>query len=412
MKNKFPFISIVIVLLSYVYASIIQIGFADVDDKWMLLDVTLIQAKTFNLTFIKAVMFQINNLQYSPLNTFYYYFIYQINGYDPYYYHLSSLFIHVLNVALTYLLVKKLLDTFDISNSSILSFAIALVWAVLPFNVEAVVWISASKILLCTFFGNLSFICFVHAFTKSNKLLYAISILTFVLSFLAKEQAVLYSLAMGLFVCAYQLKFNSKLNVKTLALYAAPFIVLAFMLGLITTYIAVYGGGAHDIDRYPFGQRFILAFYCLYFYIFNCLVPVNLHYHYPFPIKLGHALPVIYYIFAIITLIMTWLIYNLLKSNKNKSLYVMGIGIFLIHLLLTLQIIPLPRAAMLADRYMYNSSVGVLLCFVTILNEKFDLSFKKMQQSHIIILACFIIYIIGLSIYSHNLVDSWKNMQL
>ena len=409
MKDKLPFILIVVVLVAYVYAPLTQIGFAKVDDKWMLLDE---QFSIFDWAFLRNVFSETNSLQYAPINTLYYYVVYQVNGFDPYYFHLFSLLVHLLNVGLTYILVKKLLDIFLVLNAVVVSFATALVWAILPFNVESVVWISASKILLYTFWGNVSFVCFIDAYLKSSKWLYISSLVAFVLSFLAKEQAVLYPLMMALFVYVYQLKFYSKSNIKKLVLYTGPVLLLAFVFGLITAYIAIYGEGFHHVDRYPFSQRIILAFYCLYFYIFSCFVPINLHYHYPFPMKIGSALPIVYYIFPCLTIIIGWFSYNMIKNNTNKLFYIMCLGIFIINLLLTIQIVPLARASMLADRYMYISSIGLLLIALTVLNEKFDLTFKKATTANITIAICFALYVLALSFYSHNLVNHWQTMQL
>ena len=51
MKNKIPFILIAIILASFIYCSLNQLGFAFVDDKWMLLDERLIQVNAFNWGF-------------------------------------------------------------------------------------------------------------------------------------------------------------------------------------------------------------------------------------------------------------------------------------------------------------------------------------------------------------------------
>jgi hypothetical protein len=399
-------------LLALVYSPITQIGFAKFDDKWMLLDENLVTAQSVHWQWLKEALLRINNLQYAPLNTMYYYSVYKINGFDPYYYHLTSLLIHFFNVLLTWVLTKKMLDIFVIPNASTISLAVTLVWAVLPFNVEAVVWISASKILLCVFLGNLSLICFISAYQKSNKWLYVLSFLAFVFSLFAKEQGVLYALVITAFVCAVQFRENATLNVKKLLWVTSPFLILAFIFGLLTTYISIYGGGSHDVDRYPFTQRFFLVFYCFYFYITNCFVPVKLHYHYPFPVKPNGTLPLIYYLFVVLTLVLTWFGYKSLKVNKYRQFYLFCFSIFLIHMLLTIQIVPLARASMLADRYMYASSVGLLIFVLTLLNQKLDFDFKTFTKSKIIILICFVVYLILLSCYSNHLVMNWGNLQL
>ncbi|WP_429382079.1 hypothetical protein [Mucilaginibacter sp. UYCu711] len=309
-------------------------------------------------------------------------------------------------------MVKKILKAFAIVNSDVIAYALALTWAILPFNVESVVWISASKVLLYAFFGHLSFILFIDAYLKPSKSRYILSLIFLLISGLAKEQAVLYPLMMILFVYLHQTKEGHPRDFKKLTITIAPFVGLVFIIGLVTIYVAIFGGGSHHIDRYPFYQRFILSFYCICFYAINCLVPYNLHYHYPFPVKSGLGLPFTYYIYPIVVIFAGWQAYSILKHQKNRNVYYIGLGIFVIHLLLCIQITPLARAAMMADRYMYIPSVGILLISLVFINEKLDLSFKKLSKFHIIALVCFSLYIILLSIYSHTLVDHWKTLQL
>jgi hypothetical protein len=412
MKTKLPFLLVAIVLISIIYSSITQIRFAFVDDKWMLLDEKLIIVPKVDWDFLKQVFTRINSLQYSPLNTLYYYFIYQINGYDPYYYHLGSFIIHALNVLLVFILVRKILILFKISNIEILAYGVALIWAVLPLNVESVIWISASKILLYTFFGLISFILFLDAFLEGSKYLYVASIVTFILSFLAKEQAVLFPFMMILFVFTYQQKNKLGLSISRMLKYISPFFILALIFGLVTLYTVIYGGGSHDIERFPFSQRIVLMFYCICFYIFNNFIPVNLHYHYAFPIHSGQSLPFIYYLYPVLLLSIMWQFFVLAKKKTNFYLYLFCFGIFMIHLILCIQLVPLPRAAMIADRYMYIPSVGLLLIAAVILNENFDLSFKKMNRPAILISFAFVIYMLFLTVSSYDLVENWKKMQL
>ncbi len=398
--------------MSYIYASIGQIGFAYVDDKWMLLDEKLMQAEQFNWDFLLQVFTRINSLQYSPLNTLYYYLIYQINGYDPYYYHLFSFLIHVCNVSLIFFLLRDLLRIFSVSNAELLAYGVALMWAVLPFNVESVIWISASKIPLYTFFGLLSFMVFVKAFLKGNYYYFAFSLVLFTLSFLAKEQAVLFPLMMAAFIFAYQKKHNEVFSPARFVKWIGPFFVLSFLFGLITLYSVIYGGGSHDVARYPFTQRLVLSFYCICFYIFNTFIPFNLHYHYPFPVKPNEVLPFTYYIYPVLLPAILWQFFVLIKRNPNYMLYIFCLSIFIIHLLLCIQIVPLARAAMLADRYMYLPAIGLLLILAIVINEKFEKNLKQVRHSTGSIALIFSIYILFLTIYSHNLVDAWKYMQL
>jgi hypothetical protein len=128
MRRILPFIIIVTVLLSIVYIISNQTGFAVVDDNWMLLNEKLVQTAAFDVKYILAVFTRINSLQYSPVNTLWYAVIYKIDGYNPYYFHVFSLALHFFNVVLVYILAKKVLNAFSISNSVYLAYALCLTW--------------------------------------------------------------------------------------------------------------------------------------------------------------------------------------------------------------------------------------------------------------------------------------------
>lgn len=412
MRNRIPFILLVVVILSLIYSGISEISFANVDDKWMLLDEKLMLVDNFDWTFLKSVFTQINSLQYSPLNTLYYYFIYQLNGFDPYYFHLGSLLVHTLNTVFIFIVCRKILVLFEITNSKTIAYAIALVWSILPFNVESVVWISASKILLYTFFGLLSFNFYIEAYLKKSSYLYFASLVCFLLSFLAKEQAVMLPLMYAIFSYCYTKKHKIEPKRSVIIRYLLPFFILSFLCGIITLYTVIYGGGTHPVERYPFSHRIILMFYCLCFYLFNNFIPFNLHYHYPFPVSSKTMLPFIYYLYPLLFLLILWFSYQIVKSKQNFYLYLFAFGIFIVHLLLCIQLVPLARAAMMADRYMYFSSLGLLIIAGVVLNEKLDLSFKRVDKASVLISLVYILYVLFLASSSYYLVENWKTMQL
>ncbi|MES2378133.1 MAG: hypothetical protein V4553_16205 [Bacteroidota bacterium] len=412
MKIKLSFAFFVVILVTIIYAPITYLGFANIDDEWILLNHPIVQANAPNIHFFTALFTDTQYLMYSPINTLYYYLIYQLNGYNPYYYHLGSLFIHLLNISLIFILMKKILNVFSVENAEIVAYSIAVTWAVLPFNVQSVVWISATKVLLFAFFGNISFICFIKAYIKASKTWYFLSIIAFVLSCLAKEQGVLYALVITLFVYLYQSKIDSKINVKKIINTAGPFILLGFFIGLFMTWVNVTGKEQHVFDYYPFHQRIFLSFYCVWIYALKTLIPISLQLRYPYPMKYGHSLPLIYYSYPFVIMFITWLSYLILKKNKDKEVFYLGFGIFIFHLLLCIQVIQMPRISLYADRYTYLSSGGLLLIFFLILNQKFDLSFKSTSRLQNIAFAGFILYIILLTGYSYTLTKAWEMMQL
>lgn len=377
----------------------------------MLLNEKLVRSTSFNMQFLSEVFTRINSLQYSPVNTIYYYLVYQINGYDAYWFHLFSFFIHLSNVVLIYVLTKKIITVYKLANPDIIAWSVALLWAVVPFNVEAVVWISASKILLYTFFGMLSFIFFIDALLGRKKIYYLLSVISFILSCLCKEQAVLFPLMMAVFVFTCQTGPAYEKFIKKITLLL-PFLAIAFFFGLVSLYVAIYGTGTHDIPRYAFSQRIVLSFFCIGFYIFNLFVPVNLHYHYAFPVSPGTTLPSSYYIYPFAMLLIGWQLKNFLKNSVNRGFYLFCLGLFIVHLLLCVQIFPLARASMLADRYMYIPSIGLIMLVICLLNITLRPTFDKFTIKNTVLVTGYAAYLLTIAFYSHNLIDNWKMLSL
>ena len=97
---------------------------------------------------------------------------YRVWGLQPFGYHLTSLLLHGLNVALAYAVARRLL------GSRTGALVAALVFAVHPLQVEAVVWVAGRKTLLCGSFALLALLCYMRSSkldgsTKGRQLLVA-----------------------------------------------------------------------------------------------------------------------------------------------------------------------------------------------------------------------------------------------
>ncbi|MCH5687935.1 hypothetical protein LWM68_28920 [Niabella sp. W65] len=149
------------------YSPVTAIFFSKPDDPWMLLKSEKV-ILDLDWKYIIAIFDPSGEIQYSPLNTLYYSLIYKINGFDPYYFHLSALVLHCVNSLLVYLASKKLLHYFKIGKADVIAYTITFLWSIHPLNVESVVWISASKVLLFGFFTLLSLISFLNGIEKQK----------------------------------------------------------------------------------------------------------------------------------------------------------------------------------------------------------------------------------------------------
>jgi len=269
MSKKYSFhIFLAVLLVLSVYSGFVYVSFSNVDDTWMLLTNELTTDFELSFNYFHQVFAQVNDIQYSPLNTLYYALIYQIDGFNPFYYHLFSIVLHLLNSFLVFSIVRKILST----ESHLRIAVIALIWAVHPLNVETVIWISASKILLFSFFSLLA----LRIFLKNEKrgfssILKIFALLT--LACLCKEQAVLTALVILFLDIAYRKKHSLKLpQCLEYILYLAVFV---FFAGLS---VAINSDSIAKVG-YSVAERISLAFYSVFWYTANTFFPYDLHYN-------------------------------------------------------------------------------------------------------------------------------------
>ena len=289
--------------------------------------------------------------QYAPLAFLSYLVLYAGFGYDPFYFHMFSLLLHIGCVCLVWKLISSLLRVHGgVSEKQILyvNFITTLLFAVHPINVEAVAWISALKVLLYAFFYLLGLLCYLRYIRTSKIFYYVLTIGCFLCSFWGKEQAVTFPLALLI------VDWFTNRNMKNLEVWSEKmsFLIMAFFFGIITVFSQ--GKGPYEMI-FPLYQRLLFACFALVEYITKSLLPVNLNFFYPFPIVLGEEPPLHYYLYPVVLLfLMGWII-----AYRNNRYLVFGVLLFLVNLLFSIHLFNMSRHAIVADRYMYLSYVGI-----------------------------------------------------
>jgi hypothetical protein len=395
-----------VLIITFVYSPVISLGFANVDDPWALLRYDMVHPQQFNFRYLFKLFSESYSGQYSPVNVLYYALIYQINEYDPYYFHIGSIVIHLLNVVVLFFCIEKLLSIFKIDNSSLLAFFTCILWAVHPLNIESVAWISASKILLYSFFSLVSFYFFIRYMEGLGLIFYFISLISFIIACFCKEQAVLISLVLVVFCFLHLRNDNLRKKIITLTGITLPFLIISLIFGLITLNITSELGEP-TILNYSIIDKGILISYCLIFYIYNAFIPIDLHFHYPFPFQ-QNDVPWYFYFYPITILIIFFSCYNLIKSSKYVKLNIFCLAFFVLNILLSIQIIPLNRPAIMADRYMYLPLIGLLM----ILNLNCYRFYHQSKKFKPILLIITIGYFLALNFYSQKLVANWIYQKL
>jgi len=407
-------LGVLVLLLSVIiYHPITSLGFASMDDDWMLLGFKMVHPPSFNISYLFKLFTTFNSIQYSPVNTLYYYAIYLINGYDPYWYHLGGWLIHLINTALVYLFIKRILNLFNNPSASIIACICCVLWVIHPLNVESVIWISSSKVLLYTMFMLIALLSMLRFALTKNISYYLISLICFIAACLCKEQAVVFPVIMLTFFLIFY-SSKSELSIKYWLLASIPFFAISIAMGVVTIVAQQQAYGPYEpASLYGFFDRVIFSFYCLCFYLLNAFLPISLHYQYNYPIKPNETIPIIYYSFPIAFLVIIVFFGFFIKKHSARHLYFFWFLFFLINIFLCIQIVPMRRPAIMADRYMYFSLIGLLVLLIYFVNDSLkSLKNKNYELVKNIAYGFGLIYATSLIIISSQMAINWQSHNL
>lgn len=372
------------------------------DDQWQIINAYTIS--DWNWQYISHLFRYSFHGQYSPLNQLLYCTIYQICGLNPSAFHCVSLAIHILNTILIYKIISHILfkkSKYDNQKCNNIAFITSLLFAVHPLQVESVAWMSASKILLSSFFYILACYFFVFYIEARKTLHYIGSIICFLLAYLSKEQAVTLPLMLTVLTLIYK---GWKID-RTFFLQITPFFILALLMGCFFVF-ETKNNSINTLTSsatYTWWQRIIFASYALTEYICKAIIPYNLRFKYYYPLSPTELTPLWLFFYP---LLITTIIYSF-RNIFKKPIIVIGTAIFLIHLILVLHIIPIDRQHIIADRYMYLSIIGIALPFayygITFYHQ---LKSKKFKYA---LISLFLLAITSFSIESFERTQKWNN---
>jgi hypothetical protein len=298
--------------------------------------------------------------QYSPANQMLYTILHHLVGYHLGWFHLLCLLLHTGNALLLFVLARQLLvvNLPDGSGRKAITIAlgVALLFAVHPLQVESVAWVSASKILVYSFFYLWALWCYLRYLQNGKGAWYFAMFLCFVLSFGGKEQAITFP------VCLLWIDLVCRRNFRDSKLWYEKMPV--FILALLFVYTAMESTGhvktLIDGQNYPFVHRFVFTCYAFCEYVVKAFFPAKLLYLYPFPMLAGEPLPVWFWMYPALLLIVGVAFW---KFWKQRTVW-LGVSWFLIHIAMMLHIVPLPRLSIVADRYIYLAVPGLFFMLV------------------------------------------------
>jgi Tfp pilus assembly protein PilF len=210
------------------------------------------------------------NVFYRPLVAVSFMIEYHLFGLNPFVYNFTNLLLHVLSALGIYWVIRQLW------NNTMLALCVAALFVIHPIHAEAVANIPGRSILLCAVFFFWSFYWFLLSRQENQRktLVYAGSLVFFVLSLLSKESG-----AMLPFVLISYLLFVEKkplircLGAKEIVPYYAALVLYAVIrqkLGL-TSAFQWYPLTENILAVLTFLQEFLI-------YLWHALCPLELYY--------------------------------------------------------------------------------------------------------------------------------------
>jgi Flp pilus assembly protein TadD len=214
-------------------------------------------------------------------------------GLDPWGYHLGNLLLHSANVALTWLVARRLLAVGSgapLASSAIAAGATiaALVWGLHPLRAEAVAWASARRDVLCGLFYLLAVLAYLRGVAGAagiERRWWGLSLAAFAAALSSKTVAMSLPLSL-LLLDLYPLR-RSGLGWWVLAREKLPYALLAVAAGVVAFAARQETGSITAYTQYGAGARVALAAYTWWFSWWKTFWPAGLSPMYELPQHVG-----------------------------------------------------------------------------------------------------------------------------
>ena len=261
--------------------------------------------------------------------------------------HLTSVFFHIINTILIFLVIRK------ITGAEWRSGVVAALFAIHPLHVESVAWISERKDVLSTLFWMLTLWAYVWYLEQPSRQRYFITLILFVFGLMAKPMVV--TLPFVLMLLDFWPLGRIKLGMKARCVKEkVPFIILSLVLSFVTVFSQQSSGAVRSLEIYSLTNRIANAMISYVMYIKQIIWPVDLAVLYPHPhIIEGWKFVIAFVVLAIVTLLV-------LRAMRRHPYLFVGWFWYIGTLVPVIGIIQVGSQAM-ADRYTYIPSLGLFV---------------------------------------------------
>ncbi|MBK5101413.1 MAG: tetratricopeptide repeat protein [Desulfobacteraceae bacterium] len=290
----------------------------------------------------------------------------ELYGLNPAGHHLTSLFFHIANTLLLFLVLRGTTARFWESAM------VAALFALHPLHVESVAWISERKDVLSTFFWLLTVWAYAHYCQRPGRGRFVAVFFSFTAGLMVKPMLV--TLPFVLFLLDVwplgRLKLSSDQSgeksappLTKLLWEKVPLLVLSAASSLITVIAQAKGGALLTFETLPLKVRVINTFVSYVRYLERILWPHDLAIFYPHP---GQSLPLWQGVAAALLLgVVSFLV---VRQGSRRPFLLVGWLWFLGTLVPVIGIVQVGGQSM-ADRYTYIPAIGIFLMFVWGISE-------------------------------------------
>jgi len=276
-------------------------------------------------------------------------------GMGPRGFHRTNVLLHVANVLLLFLVLRRM------TGSVWRSGFVAALFAIHPLHVESVAWIAERKDVLSGLFWMLAMLAYVSYAERPSGKRYGLVALAFALGLMAKPMLVTLPLALLLLDYWPSGRFESARR-KTGSGYRAwvdltrekvPLLVLSAVFSFFAFVVQKKGGAVSSLSDISLGVRVANALVSYVKYIGKMVWPANLAAIYPHP---GSALPSWQVVASGAALVIVSGF--VLTAGRARKYLAMGWVWYLVTLLPVIGIVSIGAQAM-ADRYTYLPLIGL-----------------------------------------------------
>lgn len=338
-KHLLLHLCIIVVTIVIAYSNVFTASFMAWDDAEYVLNNPDIRA--INGTTIKAwfTSFYVGN--YHPLTMLSYAIDYAIGGTKPFIYHFSGILLHMANACLVYAFFSKL------QQQKTVALAVALFFALHPSQAESISWIAERKTALCGFFYLLAMLQYQGYMRNPVTGRMLVLLLFAACAMLSKGVAATLPIAL----IATDLWLERDIRDRSVWTEKIPIFLMAVGTGVVA--ISAQRTGQFMLqDTHTIVEKIVFAGYAYTQYIVRFFIPIGLAAMYPYPTEMN----AVHFLFFASTIGIAVLFFTSLR--KNWHVLSGGILFYTANIALLLQFIPFGKALM-ADRYMYISSIGL-----------------------------------------------------